>query len=530
MVSQLEAPRVSNPAEAWVVAPQERVSRWTEIPNPSLYLMNVRVFLQEQSDDTGRQVRLIDVSDDVWRDFAENYDGIWFMGIYKPSEAARVHALGNLDRYKPGMPNLTEEGIAASPFSIATYEPNPDIAKDWEEWDEFRKKLNNLGIAVFGDFVPNHVALDHPWTQHPEYFIEIEAPEDGRTPDGFYRCVYADGTIRYFAHGKDPNNDPWLDTLQLNYSNPELQQAMIEQLSSLVPHFDGVRADMAMLVRAETFRWTWGWLLGPMKNMPGDFWTKARAAVNARSHELGTTFSIISEAYWLKDELIGEGIDRVYAKDLWDLLVEIVKKKTLGAWDSKFIQKLIACSTAQAVVFTENHDEHRVIEVYGGKQQAKAVTVLLAFLGKSAFMVHHGQEYGFESKLPMQVKITAGEERDEALAFWYKKLLALRRMPLVRDGTWSLEWVRHASDGDNHGYILGQKWRNSNENMVVCTNLLDSDVKAHVPIPDGASNIRVLDLDTMEYLKPDDIAKPNGNGLYIELAPFHSQAILFDAA
>jgi len=50
------------------------------------------------------------------------------------------------------------------------------------------------------------------------------------------------------AYGRDPYFDDWPDTLQLNYGNPDLQQAMIGELERIAGQCDGVRCDMAMLL------------------------------------------------------------------------------------------------------------------------------------------------------------------------------------------------------------------------------------------------------------------------------------------
>jgi hypothetical protein len=47
--------------------------------------------------------------------------------------------------------------------------------------------------------------------------------------------------------------DGWPDTLQLNYGNPELQQAMIGELERIAGQCDGVRCNMAMLVLPDAF-------------------------------------------------------------------------------------------------------------------------------------------------------------------------------------------------------------------------------------------------------------------------------------
>ena len=57
-----------------------------------------------------------------------------------------------------------------------------------------------------------------------------------------------------FAYGRDPYFDGWPDTLQLDYGNPELQQAMIGELERIARQCDGVHCDMAMLLITDRVR------------------------------------------------------------------------------------------------------------------------------------------------------------------------------------------------------------------------------------------------------------------------------------
>src|SRR6516162_7216465 len=68
---------------------------------------------------------------------------------------------------------------------------------------------------------------------------------------------------KIFAYGRDPNFPGWPDTLQLNYANPELQAARIDELVAIGGKCDGVRCDMAMLLLPEIFRRAWGLTPGP---------------------------------------------------------------------------------------------------------------------------------------------------------------------------------------------------------------------------------------------------------------------------
>ncbi len=71
---------------------------------------------------------------------------------------------------------------------------------------QLRSRLNGLGLGLILDFIPNHVALDHPWTlTHPGRFIQVTEADVMASPDAFFK---ADGGA-CLAHGRDPNFPPW---------------------------------------------------------------------------------------------------------------------------------------------------------------------------------------------------------------------------------------------------------------------------------------------------------------------------------
>src|SRR5947207_1952239 len=81
--------------------------------------------------------------------------------------------------------------------------------------------------------VPNHTALDHPWVSaHPEFYVEGSEEDLTRSPQNYSR-VETDHGPRILAHGRDPNFPGWMDTLQLNYSNPVLQTAQLAEVVSI---------------------------------------------------------------------------------------------------------------------------------------------------------------------------------------------------------------------------------------------------------------------------------------------------------
>ena len=214
------------------------------------------------------------------------------------------------------------------------------------------------------DFVPNHTGRDHPWVEsHPEYYILGTEEDLVRTPQNYVwaRSKQRDLTL---AYGRDPYFAGWPDTLQLNYGNPALQEAMTGELLRIARQCDGVRCDMAMLVLPDVFSRTWG--------MPCPrFWPQA----TERVREQTPGFVFMAEVYWdLEWVLQQEGFDYTYDKRLYDRLREgharPVREHLLAGLD--YQEKMAR--------FLENHDEPRAAVAFapGGSPSGGGYHVLLA--------------------------------------------------------------------------------------------------------------------------------------------------------
>ena len=208
-----------------------------------------------------------------------------------------------------------------------------------------RERLRQRGLRLILDFVPNHVAPDHRWvSEHPEFFIEGSAAEAGGRAAELSR---AHGN-RILAYGRDPYFAGWPDTLQLNYGNPALQEALLGELKRIARQCDGVRCDMAMLVLPEVFQRTWGIAAPP-------FWPRVTAAVRERH----PAFLFIAEVYWdLEWTLQQQGFDYTYDKRLYDRLEQRAARAVRG--------HLLAGLDFQDRLarFLENHDEPRAAATF----------------------------------------------------------------------------------------------------------------------------------------------------------------------
>ena len=175
-----------------------------------------------------------------------------------------------------------------------------------------RQELARRGVALILDFVPNHVAPDHPWvSEHPERLVTGSQEDLHHEPGAFVEVAG-----RVVANGKDPYTGAWPDVVQLNAFSPELRDAHVATLRDIADQCDGVRCDMAMLMMNETFARTWGARVG--QPPAGDYWPEVIAAVR----EAHPGFCFIAEAYWdLEWELQSQGFDYCYDKRLYDRLL-----------------------------------------------------------------------------------------------------------------------------------------------------------------------------------------------------------------
>ncbi len=283
-----------------------------------------------------------------------------------------IHPIGLLNR----------KGTLGSYYSIKDFE---DVNPEYGSKADFKNLVDAahaLGMKIILDWVANHAAWDNVWTNtHPDFFMH----------DG---------------HGNFKTAFDWEDVIQINHSNPQEQQAMIDAMKYWVTNFDidGFRADLAHLT-------------------PLPFWIMARTQITPLKKDLvwlaetedipyHQAFDITFTWQWMhytEDFYKGR-------KDFNDLL------QTLQHYATAFP------AAAMRMYFTSNHDENS----WNGTEYEKYGTLVKALAVFSCTwpgipLIYSGQELPVIKRLQFFDKDTIEWTADIELHEFYKTLLNLRK-------------------------------------------------------------------------------------------------------
>ncbi len=482
------------------------MTKWPRFP--SVYEISTCVWLADLSKKYGDTIELGSVPPQEWDAIAAfGFDAVWLMGVWERSPAGIAVANNNqglLEDFRRALPDFQPLDNVGSPYCIRRYAvdrllggPNGLAAA--------REQLARRGIRLILDFVPNHVAPDHPWVEsNPEYFIHGSA-DDARNDPASY--LQLDG--RVFACGRDPYFPPWPDVLQLNAFDPGLRQAAAETLLNIAQQSDGVRCDMAMLLLNPVFERTWGGRTGQRPST--EYWKDVIPAVK-QSHP---DFLFMAEAYWdLEWELQQQGFDFCYDKRLYDRLEH----------DSPEAVRLHLCADRayqnKLVRFLENHDEPRAAAVFSAAHE-RAAAVLVATL-PGARLFHEGQFEGRKVRTPVFLGRRPEELVDEQMLAFYTKLLEAVNNPVFRDGEWSLCDRTGWPDNPSYLNLVAWSWARDETRYLIVVNLSDRTAQARVRAPwddvEGET-LRLVDgLSDASFERSG--SELQGEGIYVELGPW----------
>lgn len=297
--------------------------------NVGIYEVNVRQFSEEGTFDQ--------VTAYLPEIKAMGIDLVWIMPI---------HAIGEANR----------KGSLGSYYSIRDYKSvNPEFGTK-EDFRELVDRAHELGMYVILDWVANHTAWDHHWTEtNPEFYEKNEA-----------------GAFI-------PPVEDWTDVISLDYGNEGLRAAMIDAMAYWVREFgvDGYRCDVA-------------------EEVPTDFWNEARRALNQ-----------IDQVFMLAEGQLPEFHDEAFEMSYaWHQMGEMrklkageISAKDLAAYEA-YEQNEKYPDHAIRMRFLSNHDENSwhstVREDYG---PAAGVLRAYTFTAPGMPLIYNGEEAGLDKQL-----------------------------------------------------------------------------------------------------------------------------------
>jgi Alpha amylase, catalytic domain len=491
------------------------MSGWPQ--RPVIYEVNTAVWLTELSRAAGKPVTLANVPDSGWDAVTPaGADAVWLMGVWERSPAGLALALDNaglVESFHAALPDLHTRDIIGSPYCVHQYAADQGFGGP-SGLAAARAALAARDVKLILDYVPNHVAPDHPWvTSHPEFFIQGDEDDMKADPAGW---VSVGGHI--LAHGRDPYFPPWPDVVQLNAFSAATREETARTLADIADQCDGIRCDMAMLMTNDVFAGTWGGHAGQRPDE--EFWPAVIAELRGNGDHPETV--LIAEAYWdMEWTLQQQGFGFCYDKRLYDRILEgnpaAVRDHLRAGLDYQ----------SRLVRFLENHDEPRIAgELPPVLQRAAAVTIATL---PGATLWHEGQFEGRRARVPVFLDRRPDEPPDEELAVWYRDLLQRVAENGVRTGGWHLLEPAGWPDNQSCRNLLAWSWSGDSGSSaasrhLVVINLSETASQGQIPLPWpdlSGRDWRLTDVESGEEWERDGagLASP---GLFVDMRPGQS--------
>ncbi len=257
--------------------------------------------------------------------------------------------------------SIEKKKYLGSHYSVKDYR---SINSNYGTKEDFQKLVNKAhknGIYVVLDWVANHTAWDHEWaTKHNDFYTHDKA-------------------------GKMIAPFDWTDVAELDFTNKNLRQAMIEAMKYWLTEFniDGFRCDVA-------------------GEVPTDFWNEAIFALK----KIKPVF-MLAEAE--KPELQVAAFDMGYGWEAHHILNGIAKgEMTVKNWDNYLIKNdsLLAKDDIN-MNFTSNHDENSWNGTeYERMGDAVEVFAAMTYTIPGMPLIYNGQEFDLKKRLKFFEKDT----------------------------------------------------------------------------------------------------------------------------
>jgi len=391
---------------------------------------------------------------------------IWLMPIYPISKEKRK-ATGDQFVSEIKEPEKRKKYLG-SPYAVADYRAvNPDFGTK-EDLDNLIKEAHKNGMAVILDWVPNHTGWDHRWIkEHPDYYTKNAK---GEITDPL---------------NEDGSSKGWQDVADLNYNNPAMRKAMIDEMKYWIENhnIDGYRCDVA-------------------GEVPVEFWEEAIPKLR----KIKPIFMLAEawEPQLLKDDLF----DMCYGWEEHFLMVDMAKGKKNAEDFDQYMKKVDTLYEKDDIImnFVANHDENSwkgtVKETFG---EASEIMTALTYMIPGMPLLYSGEEYGLDHRLKFFEKDLIPKKQGENFEL-YKKLGFLKNNhPALFGGKIKGDYIRINNTDKNS--ILSFKRSYKNDSLFFIGNMTNKPITFEIDLKGeftdvlNRKKVKIKDKDTIT-LKP----------------------------
>ncbi len=487
--------------------------------NPKIYEINFRVWIKKFSDNS----TISNIPLNYFQMLrAKGINIVWLMGVWGtcPSVIEKCcFEVGLIQNYNQALHDWKKEDIIGSPYSINQYEVNPDFGS-WEDLKAFKENLNEIGLKLVLDFVPNHFSCDSILVKtNPEYFLQADEEIYKNDTHTYFISEYHPD--KFFAHGRDPLFPAWSDTIQINHFNESAREYLTNTLIRLTEVCDGVRCDMAMLQLNNVFKNTWLGVINKfeIQKPKEEFWKYAISKVR----NIRKDFLFIAEAYWdLEWDLQQLGFDYTYDKRLLDRLSlhDLIGVKNHLKAEIQFQLK--------SVRFIENHDEKRAVAKFG-KQASMAAAVLMSTI-PGMKLYYDGQFEGKKIKLPVQIGKEPVEKESKTIIDFYNKILEITKDKIFNEGNFrQLDAIQSSPNNFKNENMFIFLWQLKNEYKLVVINYSENTSQCRIKLDLETTQNEIIFEDVFNNMKfIRSVSEIKNPGLYVELKSYGSHIFTFE--
>lgn len=291
----------------------------------------------------------------------EVYPGLFEHGNAFNGIADRLDEISELGVNVIWLMPIYEQGIEkgiGSPYSIKDYKKVNEDYGTLEDLKSLVSKAKAKDMMVILDWVANHSSWDNAWIENKDWYTQ-DANGNIISPAGFN----------------------WADVADLNFSNRDMRDAMIDAMKYWVTEVgvNGYRCDYA-------------------EGVPGDFWKEAISELKKIKKD-----DLLMLAEGGKAELLSYGFDFLYGWDFAYKLKDLYAGKisTSGLYETHRKEYEGLKEEQQRMRYSTNHDmssDESPIQSFKGERGAMSAFVISVSMGGSP-MIYSSQEIGYDRPL-----------------------------------------------------------------------------------------------------------------------------------